>query len=86
LEPDVRSGAIWIFKDLVRLGHTFEPHLVGRWAISKGWDRGNAQLLRDYATSVLGGIRFHTGPDSFGASKFHWEVEAAELTSEGTEA
>lgn len=35
LNVHARSAAIWTFKHLHRLGHTFEPHLVERWALSK---------------------------------------------------
>jgi hypothetical protein len=76
-QPDLlnihaRSAAIWIFKHLLRLGHTFEPFLVERWALESGWNNANALLLRDYATAVMAGTRFHTAPDPFGLNAAEW--------------
>ncbi len=89
-QPDLlnihaRSATIWIFKHLQRLGHTFEPSLVERWALSNGWNNGNSQLLRDYATGVLAGARFHTLPDPFGLNASQWSARAAKVEVESTE-
>jgi len=86
-QPDLlnihaRSAAIWIFKHLLRLGHSFEPPLVERWALATGWNNSNALLLRDYAASVMAGTRFHTGPDPFGLNAAQWSDRIAKANDE----
>jgi hypothetical protein len=82
LNIHARSAAIWVFKHLLRLGHTFEPFLVKRWALSIGWNNANALLLRDYATGVMAGTRFHTGPDPFGLNAAQWSDRIAKADDE----
>ena len=86
-QPDLlnihaRSAAIWVFKHLLRLGHTFEPFLVERWALADGWNNANALLLRDYATGVMAGTRLHTGPDPFGLNAVQWCDRIAKANDE----
>jgi hypothetical protein len=86
-QPDLmnlhaRSAAIWIFKHLLSQGHTFEPFFVERWALSIGWNNANALLLRDYATGVMAGTRFHTGPDPFGLSAARWSDQVEKSDEE----
>lgn len=82
-QPDLlniysRSAAIWTFKHLLRQGHSFQPHLVERWALNNGWRNSSSLLLRDYAEGVIAGARFHTGPDPFGLRATKWSDESAD--------
>ena len=81
LNVNARSAAIWTFKHLLRLGHSFKPHLVERWALSIGWRNSNSLLLRDYAEGVIAGARFHTGPNPFGLRAARWPDQSAETST-----
>ena len=81
LNQNARSATIWAFQHLRRLERGCEPHLVERWALSNGWRNGPALLLRDYATAVNAGARFHTGPDPFRDSS-RWLELATKDTGE----
>ncbi len=83
LNHNARSATIWTFQHLRRLNRTFEPHLVERWALSNGWRNGPSLLLRDYATAVNTGTRFHTGPDPFGDCS-RWLEMAMQVLTEPT--
>ena len=74
----VRNRTIWTFQHLRHLGRTIEPHLVERWALSNGWRNGPSLLLRDYATAVNAGARFHAGPEPYGQGVFWLDLVAKE--------
>lgn len=83
MNHNARTAAIWTFRHLRRLERNFEPYLVERWALSNGWRNGASLLLRDYATAVNAGARFHTGPDPFGDCS-RWLEMAMQVTIEPT--
>jgi hypothetical protein len=65
-DPSAKAAAIHGFKHLKHHGYAFEPDLVRSWALNHRWQPNDADQLSEYASGVLNGKRYHSGPDPMG--------------------
>jgi hypothetical protein len=67
-----RSATVGMFKHLKHFRVPWDPDLVVRWAEHHGWLASDLALLNEFATGVMAGTRFHTGPDPWGPIVDSW--------------
>lgn len=76
-DPHARTEVIHTLKTLHHYGHELVPHYLQRWALARGWAESDALLLRDYASGVVAGVRYATGPSPFGYHGYQQWVDEA---------